>query len=98
MKIKFEQYLRDFEHDDDRISSLLGIFDDYVKFVHDYDDEFKMDSEDEPAMLSGYRNSAFGILFALLHLGHITTGDFHHRLHAMNMAYFEKVGAGLKTL
>lgn len=93
MKIKIEKYLRDFEHDDDRISSLLGIFDDYVKFVRDYDDEFGIDSKDEPAMLAGYRNSAFGILFALLHLGHITTADFHHRLHAMNMVYFEKVRA-----
>jgi len=93
MKINIENYLRDFEYDDDRISSLLGIFDDYVKFVRDYDDEFKMDREAEPAMLSGYRNSAFGILFALLHLGHITTADFHHRLHAMNLVYFGKVGA-----
>lgn len=92
MKFKIEKYMRNFEYDDDRINSLLGIFDDYVKFVRDYDNEFRMDKEDEPAMLSGYRNSAFGILFALLHLGHITTADFHHRLHAMNMVYFEKVG------
>lgn len=92
MKIKIEKYLRDFEYDDHRIKSLLDIFDDYVKFIRDYDDDFQMDSQDEPAMLAGYRNNGFGIIYALLHLGHITTADFHHRMHAMNVVYFEKVG------
>lgn len=92
MTIKIEKYLRNFEYEDHRISSLLGIYDDYVRLVRDYADDFKMESAEEPSMLAGYRNSAFGILFALLHLGHITTADFHHRMHAMNLAYFEKVG------
>jgi len=59
----------------------------------DADDDFEMGSAETPAMLAGYRNNGFGILLALLHLGYITTADFHHRMHAMNMVYFEKVPA-----
>jgi len=91
MKFKIEKYMRNFEYDDHRIESLLGMFDDNVRFIRDYDDDFKMDSKEEPAMLAGYRNNGFGILYALLHLGHITIADFHHRMHAMNVVYFEKV-------
>jgi len=87
MKIKIEKYMRDFEYDDDHISSLLGMFDGYVKFVRNYDDEFGMDREDEPAMLVGYWNVALGFCLHCLHLGHITTADFHHRLHENNEAF-----------
>jgi len=98
MKIKIEKYMRDFEYDDDHISSLLGMFDGYVKFVRNYDDEFGMDREDEPAMLVGYWNSGFGILFALLHLGHITTADFHHRLHENNEAFSLLPASGVDSI
>lgn len=94
MKMKMiERYMRNFKYEDKRVERLLGIFDDNVRFIRDYDDEFEMGEAETPAMLAGYRNNGFGILLALLHLGYITTADFHHRMHAMNMVYFEKVPA-----
>ena len=85
--------MRDFEFDDKRVSHLLGMFDDFVRFIKNYDDEFNLDSEEhEKAMLSGYQNTAFGILLSLLQLGHITTADFHHRIHALNLVFFKKTG------
>lgn len=91
MKLKLEKLMRNFTYDDERVGRLLGIYDDYVRFIRDYDGEFEMDAAETPAMLAGYRNNGFGILMALLHLGYITTADFHHRMHAMNLAYFKKV-------
>ncbi len=93
MKISVKKYMRDFEYDDQRICHLLGMFDDFVRFIQDYDGQFDMENkEHETSMLAGYRNNAFGILFSLLQLGHITTSDFHHRLHALNTVYFNRVG------
>lgn len=89
---KIEKYLRKFKYEDERISNLLAINDDYVRFVRDYAGQFDMDDGEDAAMLSGYRNTSFGILFTLLHLGHITTADFHHRMHAMNLVYMKKSG------
>lgn len=93
MGIQIEKLMRKFDYDDKRISHLLNTYDDFVRFVQDYDDEFDLDNKDhELTMLAGYRNSAFGILLALFQLGHITTADFHHRLHALNTVYFNRVG------
>lgn len=88
-----EKYLRNFKYEDERVERRLGIYDDYVRFIRDYNDPFGMDADEIPVMLAGYRNNGFGILLALLHFGNITTADFHHRMHAMNMVYFEKVSA-----
>ena len=93
MKFSIGKLMREFEFDDHRISHLLGMFDDFVRFIKDYDDQFDMGSKDSDAiMLAGYRNSAFGILLSLLQLGHITTADFHYRMHALNTTYFNRVG------
>lgn len=93
MSNSIKELMRNFEYDDKRISHLLGIFDDFVGSIKDYDDQFEFDDEkDEKAMLSGYQNTAFGILLSLLQLGHITTGDFHHRMHALNLVFFKKTG------
>jgi hypothetical protein len=93
MKIPVKKFMREFEYDDHRISHLLGVFDDFVRFIQDYDGQFDMaNKEHEASMLAGYRNSAFGILLSLLQLGHITTADFHHRMHALNTTFFNRVG------
>jgi hypothetical protein len=85
--------MRKFTYDDKRISHLLGLFDDNVRFISDYDDEFDLGStEHDKSVLAGYRNFAFGILLSLLQLGHITTADFHQRMHALNSVFYKKVG------
>ena len=93
MNKAINELLRGFKYDDKRISNLLGMFDYLVSNISDYDDQFQLDGkENEKSMLSGYRNSAFGILLSLFQLGHITTADFHHRLHALNLVFFKKTG------
>lgn len=93
MKDSIDNLMRKFTYDDKRISHLLGMFDDHVRFIRDYDDQFDLGStEHEKSMLAGYRNSAFGILLSLLQLGHITTADFHQRMHALNSVFYKKVG------
>ena len=91
--MKIEKLLRKFEYDDQRISHLLEMYDDFVRFIQDYDGKFDMESkEHDKSMLAGYRNTAFGIILSLLQLGHITTADFHDRMHALNSVYFSRVG------
>jgi len=93
LKDSIDNLMRKFTYDDKRICHLLGMFDDNVRFIRDYDDQFDLGStEREKSMLAGYRNSAFGILLSLLQLGHITTADFHHRMHALNSVFYKKVG------
>ncbi len=93
MSSSIDELMRNFKYDDERISHLLGIFDDYVRFIKNYDGHFEIDDRtNEKAMLSGYQNAAFGILLSLLQLGHITTADFHQRSHALNSVYFKKTG------
>ena len=93
MSNSINQLLRQFKYDDKRIEHLLGVFDDLVGSIKDYDDQFEFDDKkDEKAMLSGYQNTAFGILLSLLQLGQITTADFHHRMHALNLVFFKKTG------
>lgn len=88
-----DELLKQFKYDDKRIEHLLGVFDGLVGSIKDYDDQFEFDEKrDEKAMLSGYQNTAFGILLSLLQLGHITTADFHHRMHALNLVFFKKTG------
>lgn len=90
--IDLGKFMRKFQHEDERITHLLDTFDDYVYFIRDYDENFALDDKKhEPVVLAGYRNSAFGILFTLLQLGHITTMDFHMRMHALNSVFFRKV-------
>ena len=88
-----DELLKQFKYDAKRIEHLLGVFDGLVESIKDYDDQFEFDEKrDEKAMLSGYQNTAFGILPSLLQLGHITTADFHHRMHALNLVFFKKTG------
>ncbi|ADL55501.1 hypothetical protein [Gallionella capsiferriformans] len=93
MSNSINQLMRKFKYEDKRIEHLLEDFDDLVEAINDYDDQFEFsDKKDETAMLSGYQNTAFGILLSLLQLGHITTADFHHRMHALNLVFFKKTG------
>ena len=88
---ELKKYMREFEYEDKRIEHLLGLYDDFVRFIRDYDENFELDDKKhESTVLAGYRNSAFGILFSLLQLGHITTQDFHMRLHALNTVFFRR--------
>ena len=93
MSNSINKLMRKFKYDDKRIEHLLEDFDDLVEAINDYDDQFEFsDKKDETAMLSGYQNTAFGILLSLLQLGHITTADFHHRMQALNLVFFKKTG------
>ncbi|ADL54729.1 hypothetical protein [Gallionella capsiferriformans] len=93
MSNSINKLMRKFKYDDKRIEHLLEDFDDLVEAINGYDDQFEFsDKKDETAMLSGYQNTAFGILLSLLQLGHITTADFHHRMHALNLVFFKKTG------
>ncbi|OIR16840.1 hypothetical protein GALL_26600 [mine drainage metagenome] len=93
MKGSIDNLMREFNYDDKRIGHLLGMFGDQVRFIKDYDDQFDLGSkEHERLMLAGYRNSAFDILLSLLQLGHITMEDFHHRMHALNIVFYERMG------
>ncbi len=89
---ELKKFMLPFRYKDQRISHLLNIFDEYVYFIRNYDENFQLDEKKyEPNVLAGYRNSAYGILFALFQLGHLNTGDFHLRLHALNSVFFDKV-------
>ena len=58
MKDSIDNLMRKFTYDDKRISHLLGMFDDNVRFIRDYDDQFDLGStEHDKSMLAGYRNS-----------------------------------------
>ena len=93
MSNSIKELMRNFKYEDKRIEHLLGVFDGYVQSIKDYDDQFEYDDKkDEKVMLSGYQNTAFGILLSLLQLGHITTADFHHRMHALHLVFFKKTG------
>lgn len=91
-RVDLDEMMRKFQYEDARIHHLLDMFDDYVYFIRDYDDHFALDNaEHDKTVLAGYRNSAFGIILSLMQLGHITTMDFHMRLHALNSVFFRKV-------
>jgi len=93
MSNSINDLMRKFKYEDKRIEHLLGVFDGLVGSIKDYDDQFEFDEKsDEKAMLSGYQNAAFGILLSMLQLGHITTADFHHRMHALNLVFYKKTG------
>lgn len=93
MDIDIEKLMRKFEYQDKRIEHLLGMFDDQVRFIRDYDNQFKLNDKDHVRqILNGYRNLASGILLSMLQLGHITPSDFHHRMHALNTVYFAREG------
>ena len=90
--IDLDKFMRKFQYEDERITHLLNTFDNHVYFIRDYDDNFELDNKiDDYTVLAGYRNSAFGILLSLFQLGHLTTMDFHMRLHALNSVFFRKV-------
>jgi hypothetical protein len=89
---ELKRYMRPFTYEDERITHLLGNFDDYVHFIRDYDENFDLeDKKHEPTVLAGYRNSAFGILYSLFQLGFLSSQDFHMRMHALNTVFYEKV-------
>lgn len=84
--------LRQLQFDDKRVGHLLGIFDNFVRSIRDYNGHFSFSSPDhEKAMLASYRDSAFGVLFSLFQLGHITTTDFHMRMQALYTIYFDRI-------
>ncbi len=89
---ELKKYMRHLKYEDERINHLLGNFDDYVRFIKDYDENFDLEDKiHEPTVLAGYRNSAFGILYSLFQMGYLTSQDFHMRMHALNTVFYEKV-------
>ncbi len=88
-----DKLMTEFDYGDRRISHLLQIFDDHVRLIKEYDGHFGFASKkEENMMMTGFRNEAYGILFSMFQLGHLTTGDFHMRLHALNTTYFRRTG------
>lgn len=71
---------------------LMGIVDGFIKSIKEYDKHFNMKFDSEHAcVLTGYCDSAFGILFSLFTLNHISSGDLHRKLHELNTAIYKKI-------
>ncbi len=75
-----------------KANELMGIVDGFINSIQQYDGHFNMSSQTkENCVMSGYRDSAFGILLSLLTLDHITSGDFHRKLHKLNTEFYRKI-------
>lgn len=71
---------------------LMGIVGGFIKSIKEYDKHFNMKFDSEHAcVLVGYRDSAFGILFSLFTLNHISSGDLHRKLNELNTAIYKKI-------
>lgn len=76
---------------DDNAKHLLGTVDELTESIRKYDGHFNVESGHETCVISAWRDSAFGILLSLFTLNHITAGDFHRRLHALNSEFYKRV-------
>lgn len=76
----------------DKLNELMGIVDGFAKAIKEYDRHFDMRHEREhDCVMAGYRDSAFGILFALFTQNLITSGDFHRKLQEINTALYNRI-------
>ena len=76
----------------EKADGLLVIADGLIQSIKEYDRDFKMDKEEHhDCVLTGYRDSAFGILFSLFIMGHIPSGTFHRKVHEMDKAIYKKI-------
>ena len=60
---------------EDKAKSLMAIADGLIQSIKSYDRDFNMAKEEyHTCVLTGYRDSAFGILFSLFMLNYIPSG------------------------
>lgn len=77
---------------EDKAKDLLAIADGLIKSIKNYDKDFNLARDEyHNCVLTGYRDSAFGILFSLFTLNYIPSGEFHRKLHEMNKAIYKKI-------
>lgn len=77
---------------EDKAKSLMKIVEGLIESIKDYDRDFDFAKEEyHDCVLTGYRDSAFGILFSLFILGHIPSGEFHRKVHAMDKEIYKKI-------
>lgn len=77
---------------EDKAKSLMVIADGLIQSIKSYDRDFNMAKEEyHTCVLTGYRDSAFGILFSLFMLNYIPSGEFHRKLYEMDKAIYKKI-------
>ena len=78
--------------DNENAEGLLAIANSLIQSIKEYDRKFKFEKEEyHDCALTGYRDSAFGILFSLFIMNHITSGDFHRKVFDMDKAIYKKI-------
>ena len=78
--------------DNENAEGLLAIANSLIQSIKEYDRKFKFEKEEyHDCVLTGYRDSAFGILFSLFIMNHITSGDFHRKVFDMDKAIYKKI-------
>lgn len=77
---------------DEMAGSLMTTADGLIQSIKNYDRNFYFENEaHHDCVLTGYRDTAFGILFSLFMLNYITSGDFHRKICDMNTAIYKKI-------
>lgn len=77
---------------DEKAGSLMNTADGLIQSIKDYDRNFYFENEvHHDCVLTGYRDTAFGILFSLFMLNYITSGDFHRKIFDMDKAIYKKI-------
>lgn len=77
---------------EDKAKNLMAIVEGLIQSITDYDKNFDFaKDEHHDCALTGYRDTAFGMLFALFILGHIPSGEFHRKVHEMDKEVYKKI-------
>lgn len=77
---------------EDKAKSLMAIVERLIQSIEDYDKHFNMEKEEyHTCVLTGYRDSAFGILLSLFLMDYIPSGEFHRKLYEMDRAIYKKI-------
>lgn len=75
-----------------KAKNLMANVERLIESIKDYDRDFDFAKEMyHDCVLTGYRDTAFGILFALFMLSHITSGDFHRKVCEMDKEIYKKI-------
>jgi len=77
---------------EDKAKSLMAIAERLIQSIENYDNDFNMEKEEyHTCVLTGYRDSAFGILLSLFLMNYIPSGEFHRKLYEMDRAIYKKI-------
>lgn len=75
-----------------KAKSLMKMVEGLIESIKDYDRNFDFAKEEyHDCALTGYRDTAFGILFSLFTLGHIPSGEFHRKVCEMDKEIYKKI-------